>query len=122
MKKVLIVEDDVSTAELVKFLLLSLGCEVTYTGDGSSALRLAREWLPQLIVLDIMLPGLDGYSIQSELLKDDLTKEIPVILITVKTQMEQVFTNAGNVAGFMCKPFNVMELQSKVKSVLENRD
>ena len=121
MKKILLVEDDASTAELIKALLLPSGYEVIHVENGSGAVRMAKEQSPNLILLDVMLPGLDGYSIQAELLTDEETKGIPIILMTIKTQLEPIFADASNVAGFLSKPFNITELQAKIKSVLETK-
>ena len=119
MKKILLVEDDAPTAELVRALLLRNGYEVFHCKTGTEALPMAGKNRPDLVILDLRLPGMDGHAVQSELYRDEKTRDIPILLVTVDNQLEQDFAGAKNVAGFLAKPFDVMEFQAKVKSVLE---
>ena len=118
MKKILVVEDDVLTAELLKTYLLPKGYEVVHVSNGLKTLETAKTQRPDLILLDVMLPGLDGHTVQMKLLEEKETSEIPIILMTAKTQLEQVFVNAKNVVGLIAKPFNIKELNEKIKSAL----
>lgn len=118
MTKILVVEDELMIADLIKMVLTPRGYEIFHTSDGSKALEMVREHQPQLILLDVMLPGLDGYSIQNTLSSDEELKKIPIIMMTSKTQMEDVFKTASNVVGFIAKPFTVKDLTEKVKAVV----
>ena len=117
MQKILIVEDEQMIADMVTMVLKARGYEVIHTPDGSKAIVMAAVHQPSLIILDIMLPGLDGFSIQNKLYEDETLKKIPVIMMTSKSQMEDVFKTAPNVAAFIAKPFSMKELMEKVTSV-----
>lgn len=121
MKKILVVEDDAPTAELVDMVLSAKGYFSVHTGDGSQVLPLAKKHRPDLILLDVMLPMQDGYSIQADLLREDQTRGIPVLIMTSKSEMQSLFETSPNVAGFIPKPFSVKELTDKVQSVLNDK-
>jgi DNA-binding response OmpR family regulator len=80
--KILIVEDDTMISSMYKTKLIQDGYEAIIAEDGSSGLEMAKKELPQLIMLDVILPQLDGFSVLSELKKDTATKKIPVIMLT----------------------------------------
>src|SRR5437870_557245 len=113
MAKILLIEDDQPTVELMKMILGPRGFEILNTPDGQEALQIARDQKPGLILLDVMLPQLDGYSIQMRLQEDEATKDIPVIITTSKAEMEDVFKTASNVIAFIVKPFSIRELIDK---------
>ncbi len=117
MKKILIVEDDASTADFIKTFLSYQGFEVRHTHEGSSVMETARNFKPDLILLDVMLPGMDGHSIQVKLLEDEVTRKIPILLVTARMELEQIFSDAENVVGLIAKPFDPRELLKKIKSI-----
>lgn len=82
MKKILIVEDDVTLAKLYQKKLTLSGFEVEVSFNGKEAVVKATEILPDLILLDIMLPGIDGFEVVKQLQKSEKTKKIPIIIIT----------------------------------------
>jgi len=107
-KKVLVVDDDVKTVDLVKLYLVRDGYKVLTANDGNEALRLARESNPDLIVLDIMLPGVDGLTV-CETLRGE--SDVPIIMLTART------TDDDRLAGldigaddYVTKPFSPREL------------
>jgi two-component system alkaline phosphatase synthesis response regulator PhoP len=115
-KRVLVVDDDVKTVELVKLYLNRDGYRVLTAYDGIEALRLARESHPELIVLDIMLPGMDGLEV-CRTLRDE--SDVPIIMLTAKT------TDQDKLAGldlgaddYVTKPFSPRELAARVRTVL----
>ena len=115
-KKVLIVEDDVKTVELVKLYLNRDGYRVLTAYDGVEALRLARESRPLLIVLDLMLPGIDGLEV-CRTLRDE--SDVPIIMLTARTTDEDKL--AGLALGaddYVSKPFSPRELAARVRTVL----
>lgn len=121
MPKVLLIEDDSQTAELIQMVLAPRGFDFVHTSDGAAAVDLAKNNPPDLILLDVMLPGLDGYGVQSQLLEQEETRSIPVIMMTSKSEMKGAFELATNVAGFIAKPFIIREFVDLVKSVLEKK-
>ena len=115
-RRVLVVDDDAKTVELVKLYLKRDGYRVLTAYDGIEALRLARESRPDLIVLDLMLPGLDGLQV-CRMLRDE--SDVPIIMITAKT------TEDARLAGldlgaddYVTKPFSPRELAARVRAVL----
>lgn len=121
-KKILIVEDTEELAQLIQMILNPRGYETTWVSNGSKALAAAKEIDPSLILLDVMLPGSDGYSVQNSLLEDEQTRTIPVVVMTSKPRMEELFKDASNVAGFIQKPFNVKDFIAMVEAVFKNKE
>ena len=119
---VLIADDDADILGLVEFRLDAAGYAVARAEDGRDALRLARELVPDIAVLDVMMPFLDGYEVTEQMRKDDVMKGIPVILLTARVQEADV--QRGFDAGaddYVKKPFSPQELRSRVQAVLGRR-
>ena len=115
-KRVLVVDDDVKTVELAKLYLNRDGYRVLTAYDGAEALRYAREGHPDLIVLDLMLPGIDGLEI-CRTLRDE--SDVPIIMLTAKTTDEDKLTGLGLGADdYVTKPFSPRELAARVRTVL----
>jgi len=115
-KRVLVVDDDVKTVELVKLYLNRDGYRVLTAYDGVEALRQAREGHPDLIVLDIMLPGIDGLEVCRTLRNES---EVPIIMLTARTTDQDKLTGLSLGADdYMTKPFSPRELAARVRAVL----
>jgi len=115
-KRVLAVDDDGKTVELVKLYLNRDGHKVLVAYDGVEALRLAREGHPDLIVLDLMLPGIDGLEI-CRILRNE--SDVPIIMLTARTTDEDKLTGLGLGADdYVTKPFSPRELAARVRAVL----
>ena len=115
-KRVLVVDDDVKTVELVRLYLDRDGYRVLTAYDGVEALRLARESHPDLIVLDLMLPGLDGLQVCRTLRNES---DVPIIMLTARTTDEDKLTGLGLGADdYVTKPFSPKELAARVRAVL----
>jgi len=115
-KGVLVVDDDVKTVELVKLYLNRDGYKVLSAYDGVEALRLARESHPDLIVLDLMLPGIDGLEV-CRTLRDE--SDVPIIMLTARTTDQDKLTGLGLGADdYVTKPFSPRELAARVRAVL----
>jgi len=115
-KRVLVVDDDVKTVELVKLYLNRDGYIVLTSYDGTDALRLARESHPDLIVLDLMLPGMDGLEV-CRTLRDE--SDVPIIMLTARTTDDDKLTGLGLGADdYVSKPFSPKELAARVRAVL----
>ena len=115
-KKVLVVDDDAKTAELVKLYLNRDGYRVLTAHEGNEALRLARENHPDLIVLDLMLPGIDGLEICS-ILRDE--SDVPIIMLTALTTDDDRLKGLDLGADdYVTKPFSPRELAARVRAVL----
>jgi two-component system alkaline phosphatase synthesis response regulator PhoP len=115
-KRVLVVDDDLNTVELVKLYLNRDGYRVLTAYDGVEALRLAREGHPDLIVLDLMLPGMDGLEVCRTLRRES---DVPIIMLTARTTDEDKLTGLGLGADdYITKPFSPRELAARVRAVL----
>ena len=114
-KKILVVDDDVKIVELVKLYLARDGYAVLTAYNGTEALREAREFHPDLIVLDIMLPGLDGLAVCRTLRAES---SVPIILLTAKTTEDDRITGLDLGADdYVTKPFSPKELAARVRAV-----
>ncbi len=115
-KKVLVVDDDVKTVELVRLYLDRDGYQVLTAYDGIEALRLARESRPDLIVLDLMLPDIDGLEVCRTLRHES---DVPVIMLTARTTDQDKLTGLDLGADdYVTKPFSPKELAARVRAVL----
>jgi DNA-binding response OmpR family regulator len=119
---VLVADDDADILALVKFRLERAGYAVLAASDGEEALRLATEQSPDLAVLDVMMPKLDGYEVTSRLRQREETRDVPVILLTARVQEADVAR--GFEAGaddYVKKPFSPQELGARVQAILGRR-
>lgn len=113
------VEDDANIRELVVYTLRSTGFEACGLEDGKALKKALAEELPELILLDIMLPGEDGIELLGKLKSESATKDIPVIMVTAKgTEYDKVKGLDLGADDYVAKPFGMMELISRVKAVL----
>jgi two-component system, OmpR family, alkaline phosphatase synthesis response regulator PhoP len=115
-KRVLVVDDDIKTVEVVSLYLKHDGYRVLAAYDGNEALRLARESHPDLIVLDIMLPGLDGLDICRALRAES---DVPIIMLTARTEEKDKIKGLDLGADdYIVKPFSTRELAARIRTVL----
>jgi DNA-binding response OmpR family regulator len=118
---VLVADDDKDIRALLRIVLEEAGYEVADASDGEEALRLALERPPDLIVLDVMMPKLDGITVTGELRATERTREVPIILLSARTHWESI--QRGKTAGadeYMTKPFVPDELQRAAQSLLRS--
>ncbi|MGE4548407.1 MAG: response regulator [Intestinibacillus sp.] len=119
MKTIFVVEDDGAINELIAYALRGEGFIVTGFGNGETFLNALGDAVPDLVLLDIMLPGQDGLSILRRLRENGRTKTLPVILLTAKsTEYDKVVGLDSGADDYIAKPFGVMEMLSRVKAVL----
>lgn len=113
------VDDDDTIREIEVYTLTQTGFEARGFSDGISMLEELRTEKPELIVLDIMLPGKDGVEVLREIRNNPLTKGIPVIMATAKgTEMDKIYGLDTGADDYLVKPFGVMEMVSRIKAVL----
>lgn len=114
-----IVEDDTDIRELEAYALKNSGYDVQSFSESKSFFKACLTELPQLIILDVMLPDFDGLSVLEKLRQDAVTKSIPVILVTAKTsEMDKVKGLDMGADDYITKPFSVLELISRVRAIL----
>ena len=115
-RKVVVVEDDINIAELLRLYLEKDGFAVTVTHDGVEGLRAAEEQNPDLVMLDIMLPGMDGWQVCKRLRQ---TSKVPIIMLTAKGETEDKVQGLEMGADdYIVKPFEVKELLARIHAVL----
>ncbi|MDO8957422.1 MAG: response regulator [Deltaproteobacteria bacterium] len=119
--KILVVDDEVDLVETVRFPLEMEGFEVLVSYNGVDALDQVRKECPDLILLDLMLPKLDGYKVCRLLKFDERYKHIPILMLTAKTQEKDVLLGIETGADdYITKPFDIDKLIKKVKNFLKN--
>jgi two-component system phosphate regulon response regulator PhoB len=120
--KILVVDDEPDALELVDFNLRRAGFDVVTAGDGAQALRKARELLPSLIVLDLMLPEVDGLEACKILKADPRTAATPIIMLTAKAaEIDRVLGLELGADDYLTKPFSPRELVLRVRNLLGRR-
>lgn len=119
MKTILVAEDDDNIRELLTYALENSGFQVVAFPDGAQVLDAALKTVPNLIILDIMMPVVDGMTLLSQLKANGKTADIPVIMLTAKTtELDKIKGLDTGADDYITKPFSVMELISRVKVVL----
>jgi DNA-binding response OmpR family regulator len=122
-RRVLVVDDEQSIRLLCRVNLGASGIDVLEADDGESALELARREQPDLILLDVMMPGLDGWRVAEQLLEDERTIGIPIIFLTARAEFRDR-ARGLDIGGvdYVTKPFNPLELAPLVQSLLDRLD
>ncbi|MBI5208362.1 MAG: response regulator [Elusimicrobia bacterium] len=129
MPTVLIVDDEKDTVGLLRYMLEKDGHKVIEANDGEMALQALGldpaggegdppPSMPDVIILDVMMPKMDGYSVYARLQQSERTRSIPVLVLTAKGKMWELFENATGVTAFMEKPFDSKFLRQHVKDVI----
>jgi len=117
--RILVVDDEPEAVELVEFNLKQAGYAVITAVDGAEALRKARAQTPDLIVLDVMLPEMDGFEICKTLRLEAATARTPILMLTAKAaELDRVVGLELGADDYVCKPFSVRELMARIKAVL----
>ena len=117
--KALIVDDEQAIVDLIRYHVEKEGLECLEAKDGETALRLAREQKPDLLILDLMLPGIDGLEICRLLRRDKSTARIAIIMLTAKAEeVDRIVGLEMGADDYMVKPFSPRELVARVKAVL----
>jgi CheY-like chemotaxis protein len=118
-RKVLIVDDEPALREVIQLRVESAGHEVVTATNGREALEKARADVPDLIISDVLMPEMDGYTLYKELKADSRTAAIPVLILTARAKMEETFKVVG-VDDFIAKPFDGHNLLMKVEHLLQS--
>lgn len=122
LAKILCVEDDVNLQKSLSFILWREGYEVLCAPTGEEAIELARREKPDLILLDLMLPGIDGFKVGGILKKHPSTSEILIIMVTAKKRMEDIVAGLkGYADDYVTKPFEPQVLLARIQALLRRR-
>lgn len=118
-EKILVIDDELNIVELLKYNLLSSGYKVLYALNGKDGLNLAIDNKPDLILLDIMLPEMDGFDVCKEMKKNKGIENIPIIMLTAKgDEFDKILGLELGADDYITKPFSVRELLARIKVVL----
>ena len=119
MTRVLVIDDEAPIRLLCRVNLEAEGMEVLEAGDGPAGLEQARSAGPDVILLDVMMPGLDGWAVAEELVDDESTRDIPIVFLTARAELRDRARGLelGGV-DYVTKPFNPVELASRVRNLL----
>ncbi len=118
MKRILLAEDDPQIARLVKFKLEREGFFVEWVEDGDAALRRVRSCRFDLILLDVMMPGRDGFAVLTELRADPNYRGLPIVMLTARAA-ERDLQAGASATDYIVKPFEPAHLAERVRAILE---
>lgn len=120
MNKILVIDDDVAINELIKVNLELNGYNALQAYDGTTGFAIAKQELPDLIILDVMMPEVDGYTVAQRIRQNSTTEETPILMLTALSQLNDKVKgfNIG-VDDYLVKPFEMEELQVRVKALLK---
>jgi twitching motility two-component system response regulator PilG len=120
--RILIVEDEESLLKLESILLTSRGYHVRGVTDGAAALKEIAENRPDLVLLDIMMPGIDGFEVCRRIKEDPLTKSIPVVMLTAKkSSMDQARGVQVGADAYITKPFKSVKIMEVIEGLLKHK-
>jgi len=119
-RKVVYIEDEQEMIDLVRLILVRKGYEVDGAGGGREGLDLIRRILPDVVLLDLMMPDMDGWDVYQQMKADEATRHIPVIVVTAKAQnIDKVLgLHIAKVEDYISKPFSPQELINSLERVL----
>jgi two-component system response regulator VicR len=120
LKCILCVEDEPEMIDLIRLILGRRGFEVKGANGGVEGLKMIRQEMPDLVLLDLMMPDMDGWEVYQQMKADEKTKNIPVIVVTAKAQsIDKVLgLHIAKVDDYIAKPFSPQDLMSRVEKVL----
>jgi len=122
MKKILIIDDEAEVVKVLQICLEQHGYKVITGYNGESGLKKAKDEVPDLVILDIMLPDMDGYQVCERLKSDPSTKDIPVIMLTVKSMGEDIEKALEKKADwYIVKPYDEKYLLKKIDYLLQKK-
>jgi len=116
--KILVADDEEEIVEFIKTALEREGYSVLTASHGSRLTAIIKTNKPDLLILDVLLPGIDGYSLSLQLAQDDTTKDLPVIIMTALPASKTLFDKFEQVKLFLTKPFEIEVLMNKVKEIV----
>lgn len=120
MNKILVIEDEQSINELIKINLELSGYKVIQAHDGVTGFALAKQELPSLIVLDVMMPDVDGFTVAQRIRQNPQTKDIPILMLTALSQLKDKVKGFDiGVDDYLSKPFEMEELKVRIRALLK---
>jgi two-component system response regulator VicR len=122
-KRILCIEDEAEMIDLIRLILGRRGYEVLGANGGREGIEMVRSEKPDLVLLDLMMPDMDGWEVYQQMKADENTRDIPVIVVTAKAQsIDRVLgLHIAKVDDYIAKPFNPQELIASIETVLSRR-
>jgi two-component system, OmpR family, response regulator VicR len=123
VKQIICIEDEPEMIDLIQLILNRRGFEVTGAAGGKEGLKMVREMHPDLVLLDLMMPDMDGWEVYQQMKAEEATRDIPVIVVTAKAQnIDKVLgLHIAKVDDYIAKPFGPQELIDSVEKILKPR-
>jgi DNA-binding response OmpR family regulator len=119
MAKVMVVDDDPEISGLLQITMESLGHTVRVCDNGRDVIDAIKDFKPDLMILDVMLPGVDGFSIATTISQDAELSKLPIIVLSALEPSRNLFSKFNQVVAFLTKPFNTDDLLDAVKNAIE---
>jgi DNA-binding response OmpR family regulator len=122
-KQILCIEDDPEMIDLIRLILGRRGFKVAGAAGGTAGIKAVREHLPDLVLLDLMMPDMDGWEVYQQMKAEESTRNIPVIVVTAKAQsIDKVLgLHIAKVDDYISKPFSPQELMNSVEKVIRQK-
>lgn len=121
MAKILVVDDEKETADLLRIVLEKDAHAVNVANSGAECLAFLGQQVPELILLDVAMPEMDGYTLVTHMSSDGAMRDIPILIVSGRDSLKDTFQMFTNVVGFVSKPFDVKELRARVGQILAQR-
>ena len=120
-QRILIVDDEASVADLIEAVLVSEGYTVAIARDGIQGILLARDWKPDLVLMDVMLPGIDGTTAIRRLKSDPETSELPIVAMSAGRTIRRQSNELSDADAALAKPFDIEALLAQIEFLLSRR-
>lgn len=118
--RVVVIDDDPDLRKLIKLTFeFTAGWEVTTAAGGAEGIELVRDLKPDAVVVDVMMPGMDGYEVCRRLKQDPATAEIPLVMLTARKELDDEKVEAAGAAGVVFKPFDPDQVAARVRELCE---
>jgi len=119
MKKILIVDDEAHILNIIKFNLKKRGYDITIASNGEEAIEKIKGNIPDLLIIDVMMPKMSGYDVCRILKEDEKYKDMPIIMLSAKSQLEDIeVAKELGITKYLTKPFSPMMLMKKVVEII----
>jgi len=121
-EKILVVDDDIQIANMLRDIIEPLGYQVEICSNGLEVISTLHSYKPNLLIMDVMLPGIDGYSLTSTISEDTELTGLPIIVVSALEASRSMFSRFPQVTAFLTKPFNITDLLEAVNTALAKKE